>query len=121
MKIHTTHTPLERLLNRQKPTYGNLLRRNLLPLLASKLQALRSPRTIDTTIEKPITVVCISDTHNLQPDLPDGDLLVHAGDLTSFGTFDELQSQLDWLNKQPHRYKIVIGGTCVVYQCPAAH
>ncbi|KAL8992783.1 MAG: hypothetical protein Q9169_006842 [Polycauliona sp. 2 TL-2023] len=58
----------------------------------------------------PIRVVCISDTYNLQPELPDGDILLHAGDLTGRGSFDQLQAQLDWLSKQKHRYKIVIAG-----------
>ncbi|KAL8769047.1 MAG: hypothetical protein Q9209_004833 [Squamulea sp. 1 TL-2023] len=57
-----------------------------------------------------IRIVCISDTHDLQPELPHGDILLHAGDLTSRGTFEQLQTQLDWLNQQPHRYKVVIAG-----------
>lgn len=57
-----------------------------------------------------ITVVCISDTHNQQVELPDGDLLVHAGDLSKSGTFAELQAQLDWLDSQDHKHKVVIGG-----------
>ena len=57
-----------------------------------------------------IAVVCISDTHNNRPDIPDGDILIHAGDLTEMGTFTELQDQLDWLKSQPHRHKIVIAG-----------
>jgi hypothetical protein len=59
---------------------------------------------------KRISVVCISDTHNTKPSLPDGDLLLHAGDLTQYGLFDELQAQLDWLNAQPHQHKIIIAG-----------
>ena len=58
-----------------------------------------------------ITVVCISDTHNTQPDLPPGDVLLHAGDLTQDGSFTELQAQLDWLNSQPHTYKVIIAGS----------
>ncbi|TVY78102.1 putative rhamnogalacturonate lyase C, partial [Lachnellula suecica] len=57
-----------------------------------------------------ITIVCISDTHNTQPALPDGDLLLHAGDLSQSGSFQEIQLQLDWLNSQPHKYKALIGG-----------
>lgn len=57
-----------------------------------------------------ICVVCVSDTHNLQPTIPEGDLLLHAGDLTGRGTFREVQAQLDWLDAQPHRYKAVIAG-----------
>ena len=35
-------------------------------------------------------LVCISDTHNLHHDLkiPDGDVLVHAGDITVHGKFE---------------------------------
>lgn len=58
----------------------------------------------------PIRVVCISDTHNATPPLPPGDIVIHAGDLTAHGTFDELQAQLRWLSAQPHAHKIVIAG-----------
>lgn len=58
----------------------------------------------------PIRIICISDTHNRTPTLPPGDILVHAGDLTVHGTFDEVQLQLRWLSSQPHSHKIVIAG-----------
>ncbi|UIZ22604.1 hypothetical protein KXD40_005368 [Peronospora effusa] len=58
-----------------------------------------------------VSVVCVSDTHNSQPALPDGDILIHAGDLTQSGTFKEMQAALDWLKVQPHRHKIVIAGS----------
>jgi len=58
----------------------------------------------------PIRVVCVSDTHNNQLDLPDGDLLIHAGDLSKNGTLEEIQAQLDWLKAQKHQHKVVIGG-----------
>ncbi|EEQ28213.1 metallophosphoesterase domain-containing protein 1 [Microsporum canis CBS 113480] len=64
----------------------------------------------ESTPEHPISVVCISDTHNWQPELPDGDILLHAGDLTVNGTFEELQAQLTWLSAQPHTYKILVAG-----------
>ncbi|KAK3349851.1 Metallo-dependent phosphatase-like protein [Lasiosphaeria hispida] len=57
-----------------------------------------------------VSIVCISDTHNSQPRLPDGDVLIHAGDLTQIGSFEEIQATLDWLQSQPHRHKIVIAG-----------
>lgn len=58
----------------------------------------------------PIKVVCVADTHNKQPDLPNGDILIHAGDLTENGSFDEVQAGLRWLSSQPHRYKILVAG-----------
>lgn len=57
-----------------------------------------------------IAVVCISDTHGYQIELPDGDLLIHAGDLTASGSLLEIQQTVDWLNRQPHRHKVVIAG-----------
>lgn len=59
---------------------------------------------------RPIRVVCVSDTHSAEPEIPDGDILLHAGDLCDKGTFEELQTQLNWLNRQPHQYKVVIAG-----------
>jgi predicted phosphodiesterase len=42
--------------------------------------------------------------------VPDGDVLLHAGDLTKGGSFGEIQAQLSWLNSLPHRFKVVIAG-----------
>ncbi|CAK7206866.1 hypothetical protein SEUCBS139899_009672 [Sporothrix eucalyptigena] len=61
--------------------------------------------------KKSIRVVCISDTHDqIVPDVPDGDLLIHAGDLTDHGTPADLQKQLDWLASLPHAHKVVVCG-----------
>ncbi|KAL4795172.1 Metallo-dependent phosphatase-like protein [Aspergillus venezuelensis] len=60
--------------------------------------------------QAPLRIVCISDTHNTTPTLPDGDILIHAGDLTQSGTLAEIQAQIDWLDSQPHKYKVVIAG-----------
>ncbi|KID71071.1 Metallophosphoesterase domain protein, partial [Metarhizium hybridum] len=57
-----------------------------------------------------IRVVCISDTHDQVVDVPPGDILVHAGDLTNAGTAADIQKQLDWLKTLPHPVKIVIAG-----------
>lgn len=57
-----------------------------------------------------VSIVCISDTHNSQPALPTGDILIHAGDLTQSGSFKELEEALAWLRAQPHSAKIVIAG-----------
>lgn len=57
-----------------------------------------------------VAVVCISDTHNRQPELPYGDILIHAGDLTQSGSLEELQTTIKWLRSQPHPHKVVIAG-----------
>ena len=57
--------------------------------------------------------VCISDTHGHAARLkkiPDGDVLLHAGDFTSTGRPDEVKKFDDFLASQPHKTKIVIAG-----------
>ena len=68
-----------------------------------------------------ITVVCISDTHNSQPDVPDGDVLIHAGDLTQSGTLVEIERAVGWLRGLPHRYKIVVAGNHDLLLDPSFH
>ncbi|KAK8051423.1 metallophosphoesterase domain-containingprotein [Apiospora rasikravindrae] len=59
----------------------------------------------------PIKVVCLSDTHgDIVPNVPPGDLLIHAGDLTRGGTSLEIQTQINWLKSLPHTHKVVIAG-----------
>ncbi|KAG8627793.1 hypothetical protein KVT40_003666 [Elsinoe batatas] len=74
------------------------------------LRRARSELDLARNTRRAIRVVCVSDTHNYKPVLPEGDLLIHAGDLSEKGTFKEIQDQLDWLKKQPHRHKVVIAG-----------
>jgi len=42
-------------------------------------------------------IVLIADTHNCTPELPDGDILIHAGDGTSRGTREEAEQFDEWL------------------------
>lgn len=58
----------------------------------------------------PFTIVCISDTHLSQPQIPDDHLLLHTGHLTNHGSFQELQSQLDWLASLPHKHRAEFRG-----------
>lgn len=55
-------------------------------------------------------LVCISDTHRTEPALPDGDVLIHAGDGTYRGERHELRAWWYYLQRQPHKHKIVIAG-----------
>ena len=58
-------------------------------------------------------LICISDTHSLHlriPEIPDGDVLIHAGDCLGQGTLENIADFNDWLGTLPHRYKIVIAG-----------
>lgn len=57
-------------------------------------------------------IVCVSDTHTLHDRLviPDGDVLVHAGDLTRKGAERDVRAFDAWLAGLPHRHKVVIAG-----------
>lgn len=59
-------------------------------------------------------IVCTSDTHSLHyriPEVPDGDVLIHAGDIMSGGwDWQEVDSFNNWLGTLPHKHKIVIAG-----------
>src|ERR1700676_5392257 len=60
-----------------------------------------------------VTVVCISDTHELhrELDVPDGDILIHAGDFTMFSkSASAILDFNDWLGELPHRWKICVPG-----------
>lgn len=100
---------MESLLARPRPSAWESFLRSPLLYLARKLYSSRNiePRR---PLSDPISIVCVSDTHNSPAELPDGDVLIHAGDLTQSGTFKELQTALDWLKAQPHPHKIVIAG-----------
>ncbi|KIM54362.1 hypothetical protein SCLCIDRAFT_1222060 [Scleroderma citrinum Foug A] len=54
--------------------------------------------------------VCISDTHSETFDVPPGDVLLHSGDLSKLGKYDQLKVTVDWLRGLPHRVKIIIAG-----------
>ena len=57
-------------------------------------------------------LVCLSDTHGRHADLdvPEGDVLVHAGDFTARGRERELADFGAWLAAQPHAHKVVVAG-----------
>lgn len=57
-------------------------------------------------------IVAISDTHTKERELfiPDGDILIHAGDFTYRGRKDEIKDFLDWFLDLPHKHKVFIAG-----------
>ncbi|RCN42395.1 Ser/Thr phosphatase family protein [Ancylostoma caninum] len=60
-----------------------------------------------------LKVVCISDTHDqldLVKDIPDGDVLIHAGDLTNYGSERELKKVNEELGRLPHKHKLIVAG-----------
>ncbi len=59
-----------------------------------------------------LQLVVISDTHGMHNNLeiPEGDVLIHAGDITMRGKLDEARAFDRFLGGLPHRHKIVIAG-----------
>ena len=61
-------------------------------------------------IEKKL--VFLSDTHNQHNliDVPDGDIVIHCGDISGRGYKSEVEAFLNWFEKLPHKHKIMIPG-----------
>ncbi|MBX7169824.1 MAG: metallophosphatase domain-containing protein [Pyrinomonadaceae bacterium] len=57
-------------------------------------------------------IVCLSDTHNCNENIevPDGDILLHAGDATVRGTIFEINQFANWFTSLPHKHKIFVAG-----------
>jgi Icc-related predicted phosphoesterase len=61
---------------------------------------------------RPTRLVLLADSHGYHAGLsvPEGDILVHAGDLTGRGRLHELEDTNRWLLSLPHPFKIAIAG-----------
>ena len=61
-----------------------------------------------------VRVVCISDTHGRTQgtleNIPDGDILIHAGDFTKRGKLAEVEKFNKFLGSLKHAHKVVIAG-----------
>jgi Icc-related predicted phosphoesterase len=57
-------------------------------------------------------VVCISDTHmqHKRLSLPEGDVLIHAGDITPLGDHNDLVKANRWLESLPYKHKFFVPG-----------
>ena len=68
-----------------------------------------------------VRIVFISDTHSEHEkhrDLPNGDILIHAGDFTKAKKppkAEEYTNFIDWFSGQSHEHKIVISGNRETY------
>ncbi|XP_075241041.1 metallophosphoesterase domain-containing protein 1-like [Convolutriloba macropyga] len=62
--------------------------------------------------EEKIRFVCLSDTHSkhLDIDLPEGDVLIHTGDISMRGDASEIELFNKWLQDLPFKHKVVIAG-----------
>ena len=59
-----------------------------------------------------MNLTIIADTHGIHDEiiLKPGTMLIHAGDITEYGTEEEFTDFLMWFSKQPFKYKIFIAG-----------
>ena len=64
-----------------------------------------------------VRIVCISDTHGLHHEienkfggLPEGDILIHAGDVSNIGDLWDIERFLNWFSIQPFDHKIFVAG-----------
>lgn len=59
-----------------------------------------------------VRFVCISDTYSMhdQVEIPEGDILIHAGNFTRMGKIEEVEKFNTWLGTLPHKFKIIIAG-----------
>lgn len=59
-------------------------------------------------------ITFISDTHGKHKhpklQIPESEIIVHAGDFTSMGKLEEVTDFLKWYSELPHTHKVLIGG-----------
>ena len=55
-------------------------------------------------------IVAIADTHGICPSLPEGDVLIHAGDGTMLGTLEEANTLDDWFGSLDFEHIIYVPG-----------
>ena len=71
-----------------------------------------SKRVKNSACKHGVRLVCISDLHNIDQfyEVPDGDILIAAGDICGVGNRTELKAFDDFLGNQSHSAKIVVAG-----------
>ena len=103
--------PTRRLLSPSAPTLMSTVSHNIRVLTSPKeivhleynAQNLPPPPSDEWT-----RFVCISDTHSRTFDVPDGDVLLHSGDLTNTGTVEDFKKTMGWLYSLPHKIKMLV-------------
>lgn len=57
-------------------------------------------------------IITLSDVHTYydEVEVPDGDVLVLAGDMTATGTAEQIDKLNVWLGTLPHKYKLLVAG-----------
>jgi len=79
---------------------------------ASGIQTEQSKAIIHLLYSQSMDITFISDTHGLHRrlKLKPGTVLIHTGDVTEYGSEDEVVEFLSWFSRQPFDYKVFIAG-----------
>ena len=77
----------------------------------------RAPSPLVLADDDDVRIVCLSDTHGFEdqlPPMPPGDCLIHCGDFAPDGgaalRLRAVEAFDRWLSEQPHEVKLVIRG-----------
>ena len=94
---------------------GGTLRSTVIKNLINKQFSVSSISRCHVEPIKPVRIIFISDTHSSHEQLgtlPDGDILIHAGDFTNSRPPKpaEYKEFIDWYAGQPHKHKVLISG-----------
>lgn len=105
MKSHSNNLGVHHLTNDPTAAWEELKSEQVVKIVEPL--HLKSP-----TKENHVRFVCISDTHTKMKSMsiPPGDVLIHAGDFTNFGSHGEISTFNNLLSSLPHKRKIVISG-----------
>ena len=78
----------------------------------NKIQRVRQFLNHKAKIANGMRIVCLSDTHCRSDDfkVPDGDVLIIAGDVCLRGSLTELQTFDAFLGQLPHKHKLFVAG-----------
>ena len=71
----------------------------------------REKKAAEPRKKKGVRIVCISDTHGRHRDIanmPDGDVLIHAGDFTHFGKVTDAKDMNKWFEELSTKYRHII-------------
>jgi len=92
--------------------YKRIIRSQPVEPIESVIKIVQQPEH-EPVAEGYLRFVVISDTHGFKPRsaIPDGDVLLHCGDFTRYGSRSEVNAFVqDYLKALPHRHKVVIAG-----------
>jgi predicted phosphohydrolase len=95
----------------RRPDHDSLAQRHAKTQTPASAQA-KAPEPQAAKPGPGLRLVCLSDLHSLKPvfPIPEGDVLVIAGDVCGYGTLAEIKAFDAFLADLPHPHKLLIAG-----------